>query len=85
MSCSSCGKHKNVITKVADKLGNMAVAYTNKITGHITPEAKQRIATCKICIRKTTILGIDVCKECGCPIDIKPLAPKEFCKLNKWD
>jgi hypothetical protein len=50
--------------------------------------AEDRYNICSTCDRKEkNLLGIDVCKECGCPLSKKifTLTDKETCPLKKWD
>jgi hypothetical protein len=46
--------------------------------------ALERYEECKICPKKTDLLKIERCKECGCILFFKVIAPNEKCPLGKW-
>lgn len=49
--------------------------------------ADLRYNVCLPCDQRNTLLGIERCKECGCPLSKKIFTQKkaETCPLNKWD
>lgn len=49
--------------------------------------ADLRYNVCLSCDQKKTLLGIEKCNVCGCPLSKKIFTQKkaETCPLNKWD
>lgn len=46
--------------------------------------ALKRYEVCETCPRKSDVLKIEKCKECGCVILLKVIVPSEKCPLGKW-
>ena len=46
--------------------------------------AAARYEICKSCPRKTDLLKIEKCKECGCVLFLKVIVRNEECPLGKW-
>lgn len=47
--------------------------------------AKERLELCGSCEYKTTRMGFDSCKECGCFIYLKAHLKYSRCPLGKWE
>lgn len=50
--------------------------------------AEDRLSICSKCeFRGKTILSVEVCKKCGCPLSKKVFTAvgQDTCPLNKWD
>ena len=46
--------------------------------------AKQRLDVCNTCEHKTTMLGMDCCGLCHCPLLAKTKSPNSKCPCGKW-
>jgi hypothetical protein len=46
--------------------------------------AIKRYEICSSCPKKTDLLKVERCKECGCIILLKIIVPSFKCPLGKW-
>lgn len=50
----------------------------------IEEQAKERLAICSSCPNRITMLGVDVCALCHCPLSAKARSQESECPAGKW-
>ena len=70
-----------------NKIKEITTAWWNVAMGddEIKMIAEARKKICDGCEFKTTMLNVDVCSRCHCPITGKVHSPANSCPLDKWD
>ncbi len=50
----------------------------------IEEEAQRRLSICNGCEKKDSMIGVDVCSLCHCPLLAKARSSDSECPLNRW-